>query len=86
MNLSKKKYRVLEVTKGDDTFKFYPQVSYLGILWDNLKDGMADDIFRNTLKAANNVIADRCRNERARSVTSKKAHKFNEVFHKLKDD
>jgi len=82
----KDKFRVLEVSKGDQSSTFFPQSRLLPFVWKPILNGARNAQSFQSLQAANDFIYKRQSDARAANIVGKKAHSFNEVFHKLKHD
>jgi len=87
MNFGKTKYRVLEVTMGDGRNYFYPESKGL-FTWKRMMTGRDADVVsqHNTLKGANDFLAEFHDRTRKNSIVKTEPHNFDIVFHKLKND
>jgi len=87
MKLFKTKFRVREVTMGDGRSFFFPEHKEL-FKWKRMKTGRDNDVVsqHNTLKGANDFLGEFHDRTRKNTIVNTKEHKFDIVFHKLKND
>jgi len=78
-------YRVLEIKKGDDTAKYYPQVRKWFWIWQSImEEGYQTQVqTRRSLEEANEFLYNIFKKERKNKTVGKKAYEFNAVFYKL---
>jgi len=87
INPFKTKYRVLEIKKGDDTSKFYPQFRVWFWFWKGVPERPTSTSVAtfSQLDYAEEFLFDLHAERRSRKIIGSETHEFNEVFYKLKN-